>query len=224
MAPAIREVTRTLIEDGTTFVNVVTLENTKPWPTLNLVTYTAANPYTTVIRVIDAGPTPAPEKPHPVQSRELSDGKKGAIAGSILGIVVFLLLLYYLYICRLQWGMSIPRSGKLPLDPKDPAASDPAPPDPTPTDDKPARKKKSVTISPDLPRYFPQYSSSKDAKPIITPLVRITTEMSLRTGLQTREGRLGQPVRFMIREREKPPRVKKRRRHRRRSKYKRRED
>ncbi|KAJ5162806.1 uncharacterized protein N7500_004636 [Penicillium coprophilum] len=131
MAPAIRAVTQTLIED-TTFVKVVTLENIKPWPTLNLVTYTVTKPHTTVIRVIDTGPTPTPESHHPIKSRELSDGKKGAIAGSVLGVVVFLLLLYYLYVCRLQWGTSITRPAKLPPDSKDPEASDPTPPDPAP--------------------------------------------------------------------------------------------
>ncbi|KAJ5184538.1 hypothetical protein N7491_007595 [Penicillium cf. griseofulvum] len=219
MAPAIREITQTLIERDTTFTNIVTLENTKPWPTLNLVTYTVTTPQTTVLRVIDTA-TSAPESNDSAKRSELSDGKKGAIAGSILGVVVFLLLLYYLYVCYFQ-RLSTGPPPKLPLDAKDLEASDSAPPqDPAPSDDKPTRKKKSVTISSDLPRYFHRYSSWKDAKPTITPVVRITTDMSLRTGLQTREGRLGQPVRFMIREREKPPRVKKRRRRRRRSKHK----
>ncbi|KAJ5961127.1 uncharacterized protein N7479_008277 [Penicillium vulpinum] len=216
MAPAIREVTQTFIEEGTTVVQVVTL-NTKPWPTLNLVTFTVTTPHTTVLRVIDTA-TSAPDTTNSDKSSGLSNADKGTIAGSILGAAVFLLLLYYCHLCRLQ-RTSTRRSAKIPLDPKDPEASDPAPPDPSPTDN-PSKKKKTVTISSDLPRYFPPYSASKSTKPIISPLVRITTEMNLRTGLETRAGRLGQPVRFLIREREKPPRVKKRRRHRRRSKHK----
>lgn len=216
MAPAKREVTQTLIEADTTFVTVITLGNTRPWPTLNLVTLTVTTPFTTVIHVVDIAATPVPDQIHSSESSGLSDESKGAIAGSILGVAVSLLLLYYLYLCRLQSRASTPRSPKVPLDPKDPTP----PPDPVPTDDKPARKKKSVTISSDLPRYLPRYSGSKDMKSLISPLVRISTETNLKTGFETREGRLGQRVRFMIRERERP-RVKKRRRsHRRRSKRK----
>ncbi|CRL25057.1 unnamed protein product [Penicillium camemberti] len=219
MAPAIREVTRTLIEADTTFVTVITLGNTRPWPTLNLVTWTATTPFTTVIHVANIAETFTPEQTHSGTSSGLSDGNKGAIAGSILGAVVFLLLLYYLYICYMQsWALNR-RSRKVPVDAKDPTP--PPDSDPVPADEKPATKKKNVTISSDLPRYFRRYSRSKDDKSYISPLVRISTEMNLRTKLQTREGRLGQPVRFMIRSREKPkPRRKRRRSHRRRSKHK----
>ncbi|KAJ5615375.1 hypothetical protein N7537_000489 [Penicillium hordei] len=223
MAPAIREVTQTLIEADTTFVSVITLENTSPWPTLNLVTWTATTPFTTVIHVVSIAETPTPEQTHSGTSSGLSDGNKGAIAGCILGAVVFLLLLYYLYLCRLQSRALTRRSRKVPVDSKDPTPPpDPDPdPDPHPADEKPAREKKTVTISSDLPRYFRRYSRSKDDKSYISPLVRISTEMNLRTKLQTREGRLGQPVRFMIRSREKQkPRKKRRRSHRRRSKRK----
>ncbi|KAJ5954254.1 hypothetical protein N7501_008533 [Penicillium viridicatum] len=216
MAPAIREVTQTLIEADTTFVTVITLGNTRPWPTLNLVTRTVTTPFTTVIHVVNVAETATPEQTDSDTSSGLSDGNKGAIAGSILGAVVFLLLLYYLYICRLQSRALTRRSPKVPLDLKDPTP--PSDPEPVPADEKPARKNKTVTISSDLPRYFRRYSRSKDDKSYISPLVRISTEMNLRTRLQTREGRLGQPVRFMIRSREKQkPRKKRRRSHRRRS-------
>ncbi|KGO76706.1 hypothetical protein PITC_090600 [Penicillium italicum] len=217
MAPAIREVTQTLIEADTTLVTVITLGNTRPWPTLNLVTLTVTTPSTTVIQVVDIAATPAPEQINSAQSSGLSNGSKGAIAGSILGVVTFLLLLYYLYVSRLQSWASTPRSAKVPVDPKDPTP----PPDPVPTDDKPAREKKTVTISSDLPRYLPRLSASKDTKSYISPLVRISTETNSRTGFETREGRLGQRIRFMIRQREKKkPRKKRRRSHRRRSKHK----
>ncbi|KAK4863180.1 hypothetical protein LT330_001958 [Penicillium expansum] len=217
MAPAIREVTQTLIEADTTLVSVITLGNTRPWPTLNLVTLTVTTPFTTVIHVVNIAETPAPEQISSTQSSGLSDGSKGAIAGSILGAAAFLLLLYYLYLCRLQSRPSAPRSAKVPLDPKDPTP----PPDPVSTDDKPARKKKTVTISSDLPRYLPRFSASKDNKSYISPLVRLATETNSRTGFETREGRLGQQIRFMIRAREKQkPRKKRRRSHRRRSKGK----
>ncbi|OQD66689.1 hypothetical protein PENPOL_c004G06196 [Penicillium polonicum] len=216
MAPAIRVVTQTLIEADTTFVTVITLGNTRPWPTLNLVTRTVTTPFTTVIHVVNVAETATPEQTDSDASSGLSDGNKGAIAGSILGAVVFLLLLYYLYLCRLQSRALTRRSRKVPLDGKDPTP--PPDPDPVPADEKPAREKKTVTISSDLPRYFRRYSRSKDDKSYISPLVRISTEMNLRTRLQTREGRLGQPVRFMIRSREKhKPRKKRRRSHRRRS-------
>lgn len=219
MAPAVREVTQTLIEADTTFVKVITLGNTRPWPTLNLVTWTATTPFTTVIHVVNTAETPTPEQTHSGTSSRLSDGSKGAIAGSILGAVVFLLLLYYLYICHVQSWALTRRSRKVPVDAKDPTP--PPDPDHVPADEKPTRKGKTVTISSDLPRYFRRYSRSKDDKSYISPLVRISTEMNLRTRLQTREGRLGQPVRFMIRSREKQkPRKKRRRSHRRRSKRK----
>ena len=216
MAPAIREVTQTVIEADTTFVSVITLGNTKSWPTLNLVTLTVTTPSTTIIEVVDIAATPVPEQINSAKSNGLSDESKGAIAGSILGAAVFLLLLYYLYLCRLQSRESTPRSAKVPLDTKDPTL-----PDPAPTDDQPSKKKKTVTISSDLPRYLPRYPGSKNTKLNISPLVRISTEMNLKTGFETREGRLGQRVRFMIREREKQkPRKKRRRSHRRRSKRK----
>ncbi|CAG8036453.1 unnamed protein product [Penicillium nalgiovense] len=215
MAPAIREVTQTLIEADTTFVSVITLGHTKPWPTLNLATLTAITPFATVIHVVDRAATPAPNRTHSARSIELSNGNKGAIAGSILGVGVLLLFLYYLYLCHLQSRPLTPRSAKVPLDPEDPAPA----PEPVSTDNPPSKDKKSVTISSDPPRYLPRYSGSKDIKSIITPLVRISTEVNLKTGFETREGRLGQRVRFMIRERKKP-RVKKRRRRRRRRKRK----
>lgn len=221
MAPAIREVTQTLIEADTTFVTVITLGNTGPWPTLNLLTRTATTPFTTVIHVVNIAETSTPEQTHSGTSSGLSDGNKGAIAGSILGAVVFLLLLYYLYLCRLQSRALTRRPRKVPVDPKDPTPPPDPDPDPVPADEKPARKKKTVTISSDLPRYFRRYSRSKGDKSYISPLVRISTEMNLRTRLQTREGRLGQPVRFMIRSREKQkPKKRRRRSHRRRSKRK----
>ncbi|KAI2704372.1 hypothetical protein CBS147317_5629 [Penicillium roqueforti] len=211
MAPAIREVTQTVIEADTTFVSVITLGNTKSWPTSNLVTLTVTTPFTTVIEVVNIAATPAPEQINSTKSNGLSDESKGAIAGSILGATVFLLLLYYLYLCRLQSRASTKRSAKVLPD-----TEDPTPPDP-PTDDQLSKKKKTVTISSDLPRY----SGSKNTKLNISPLVRISTEMNLKTGFETREGRLGQRVRFMIREREKQkPRKKRRRSHRRRSKRK----
>ncbi|KAJ5879614.1 hypothetical protein N7455_003079 [Penicillium solitum] len=219
MAPAIREVTRTLIEADTTFVTVITLGNTRPWPALNLVTRTVTTPFTTVIHVVNIAETSTPEQTNSGTSSGISDGNKGAIAGSILGAVVFILLLYYLYLCRLQSRALTQRSRKVPVDAKDPTP--PPDSDPVPADEKPASNKKTVTISSDLPRYFRRYSRSKDDKSYISPLVRISTEMNLRTKLQTREGRLGQPVRFMIRSREKPkPRKRRRRSHRRRSKRK----
>ncbi|EKV08485.1 hypothetical protein Pdw03_4654 [Penicillium digitatum] len=217
MAPAIREVTQTLIEADTTLVTVITLGYTRPWPTLDLVTLTVTTPFTTVIHVVDIAATPAPEQINAAPSSGLSDGSKGAIAGSILGVVVFLLLLYYLYLCRLQSRAMTSRSVKVPLDAQDPTS----PPDPVPTDDKPARKTKTVTMSPDLPRHLPPFSASKDAKLYISHLVRLSTETNSRTGFETREGRLGQRIRFMIRTREKhKPRKKRRRSHRHRSKRK----
>lgn len=211
MAPAIREVTRTLIEADTTFVTVITLGNTRPWPALNLVTRTVTTPFTTVIHVVNIAETSTPEQTNSGTSSGISDGNKGAIAGSILGAVVFILLLYYLYLCRLQSRASTKRTAKVLPD-----TEDPTPPDP-PTDDQLSKKKKTVTISSDLPRY----SGSKNTKLNISPLVRISTEMNLKTGFETREGRLGRRVRFMIREREKQkPRKKRRRSHRRRSKRK----
>ncbi|KAJ6186863.1 hypothetical protein N7519_001771 [Penicillium mononematosum] len=215
MAPAIREVTQTLVETDTTFVSVITLGHTKPWPTLNLATVTTTTPFTTVIHVVDRAATPAPEHTRSARSTGLSNGNRGAIAGSILGVGTLLLLLYYLYLCRLQSRPLTPRSAKVPLDPEDPAPA----PEPVSTDNAPSKSKKSVTISPDLPRYLPRYSGSKDIKSIITPLVRISAEVNLRTRFETREGRLGQRVRFMIRKRKKP-RAKKRRRRRRRRKRK----
>ncbi|CAG8898529.1 unnamed protein product [Penicillium egyptiacum] len=216
MAPAIREVTQTLIEADSTLVTVITLGNTKPWPTLDLVTLTVSTPSTTVIHVVHRAATPAPERIHSARSSGLSNGNKGAIAGSILGVGVLLLLLYYLYLCHLQSRPLTPRSAKVQLDPQDPTPA----PEPVRTVNSSSKKNKAVTISSDLPRYFPRYSGSKDIKSIITPLVRISTEVNLGTGFETREGRLGQRVRFMIRER-KRSRVKKRRRsHRRRRKRK----
>ncbi|KAJ5487987.1 hypothetical protein N7530_002287 [Penicillium desertorum] len=209
MAPAIREVTQTLIEADTTFVSVIALGHTKPWPTLNLATLTATTPFTTVIHVV------APKRTRSARSTGISNGNKGAIAGSILGVGVLILFLYYLYLCWLQSRPLIPRSAKVPLDPEDPTPA----PEPVSTDNTPPKNKKSVTISSDLPRYLPRYSGSKDIKSIITPLVRISAEVDLRTRFETREGRLGQRVRFMIRKRKKP-RVKKRRRRRRRRKRK----
>ncbi|KAJ5409672.1 uncharacterized protein N7487_004031 [Penicillium crustosum] len=218
MAPAIREVTRTLIEADSTFVAVLTLGNTRSWPT-SLVTWTATTPFTTVIHVVNIAETSTPEQTNSGASSGLSDGNKGAIAGSILGAVVLILLLYYLYLCHVQSRALTQRSRKVPVDAKDPTT--PPDSDPVPADEKPAREKKTVTISSDLPRYFRRYSRSKVDKSYISPIVRITTEMNLRTKLQTREGRLGQPVRFMIRSREKPkPRKKRRRSHRRRRRRK----
>ncbi|KAJ5407030.1 hypothetical protein N7465_008314 [Penicillium sp. CMV-2018d] len=168
MAPAIREVTQTLIEADTTFVTVITLGNTRPWPTLNLVTRTVTTPFTTVIHVVNVAETATPEQTDSDTSSGLSDGNKGAIAGSILGAVVFLLLLYYLYICRVQSRALTRRSPQVPLDLKDPTP--PSDPEPVAADEKPARKNKTVTISSDLPRYFRRYSRSKDDKSYISPL------------------------------------------------------
>ncbi|CAP74196.1 hypothetical protein E8E15_009792 [Penicillium rubens] len=215
MAPAIREVTQTLIVADTTFVSVITLGHTKPWPTLNLATLTATTPFTTVIHVVDRAATPPPKQIRSARSTGLSNGNKGAIAGSILGVGALLLLLYYLYLCHLQSRPLTPRSAKVPLDPEDPTPA----PEPVSTDNAPSKNKKSVTISSDLPRYLPRYYGSKDIKSIITPIVRMSAEVDLKTRFETREGRLGQRVRYMIRKRKKP-RVKKRRRRRRRRKRK----
>ncbi|CAI7609608.1 unnamed protein product [Penicillium glandicola] len=163
MAPAIREVTRTIIEADTTFVNVITLGYHKAYPTLNLVTSTVTTS-STVIQV-DSISTPAPEENQIrlVKRSDLSDANKGAIVGTILGVIVFLLLLYYCYICWLQSRGLTPRSVKVALDPQDSTASDPPPSDPDNPPEK-RKKKKNVTISSDLPHYLPRYSGSKDTR------------------------------------------------------------
>ncbi|KAJ5130209.1 uncharacterized protein N7515_006248 [Penicillium bovifimosum] len=199
MAPAIRKVIQTIIQPDATSVSVIDLGNTKRWSTLSLVESPVSTPTTPIVQFDKAKP---PVGSYPTRSTGLSATDKGVIAGCAISVVVVLLLLLcWCYLRPSPWSFRSLRP-KVPSVPKDP------PPETTPADpapaDNPSKKKKTVTISADLPRYF--------GKSTISPLVRYSTEFTSVTGLEIREGRSG-PIRFMIRQRDRPRR-KRRRRHR----------
>lgn len=158
------------------------------WPTNTFVTLTWPDAPATA--VVDAAATPTWTYTTGTGTGGgggLSNGAKGAIAGSIIG-AAFLLLLLYCWCQRPQRARSASRRRrqfiKVPLPPKDPAD----PPEPK-------KKKKSVTISPD----------SKDPKDPekyrlnFPPLVKFTTDMTATTTIDIRESKRGSPLPFFIR-------------------------
>ncbi|KAJ5774681.1 hypothetical protein N7457_009577 [Penicillium paradoxum] len=208
MAPAIRKVTHTFIQPDTTLVVVGALDNTKRWPARDLITPTATSPFTAPVQARDNAESYSEGK-----DNGLSNTDKGVIAGCVVSATLLLLLLCWCYLRRSRYPSWKSRfsTTKGPPEPSGPPSDD-TPPDPAPTE-KSSRTKKTVTIATDLPRYL----RSKSTKSNISPLVRLSTEMNLKTGLATREGSSGQPVRFMIRQRDRP-KTKRHRRHRRKRK------
>jgi hypothetical protein len=207
MAPAFRKVIQTIIQPDATSVADITLGDTRRWSTLSPVVSPVTTPTTPIVQAFDKAETPVGSYPTS-KSKGLSTTDKGVIAGCAISVVILLLLLCWCYLRPSPWSLrsSPPKVPPVPQDP--PPEATPA--DPTPADNSP-KKKKSVTIATDLPRYL--------GKSTISPLVRFSTEFISGTGLETREGRSG-PVRFMIRERDRPRRKRRRRSHKHRSKGK----
>lgn len=192
MAPAIREVTRTIAEPRTTDV-VVIQRDAKPWPTNTFVTLTWPDspPATTIAAETTATPTWS----YPGKSSGLSNEAKGAIAGSFIG-TAFLFLLVYFWCQRprrsrsasrsLSKSPKVPPPEPPPEPPQDPAADPPEDPAPTPS-------KKSVSMAPEPPQ------DPKRNRPNFSPVVKFTTDMTSKTTIDMRGNKRGNTMPFIIR-------------------------
>jgi len=199
MAPALREVTQTVTEPYTTYVTIVTLGNTKPWPTSNFVTLTGADFPATAVAV-DIAATPAWSYSAGTSSG-LSNAAKGAIAGSILG-TAFLLLLLYCWCKRPPRTRSTHRRRRQFIKVAPPEQPQGSAVDLPEGSAAPKRsKKKTVTIAPEPPK------DPKDPKrhnrQNFSPVVKFTTDMTSKTTIDIRESKKGNPMPFIIRPLEK---------------------
>ncbi|KAJ5358136.1 hypothetical protein N7541_005294 [Penicillium brevicompactum] len=158
------------------------------WPTNTFVTLTwPDSPPATVVDAAAATPTWS----YSAETNSgLSNGAKGAIAGSIIGAAVLLLLLY----C---WCQRPPRSRSASRrrsqfirvsPPSDPAA------DPEGSVKKEKKKKKFVTIVPGDPK-----DPDKTYRLQFPPLVKFTTDMNATTTIDIRESKRGSPLPYFIR-------------------------
>ncbi|KAJ5101435.1 hypothetical protein NUU61_003657 [Penicillium alfredii] len=93
MAPALHMLTQTITQDSTTFTTTFPLGSIDPEPTAHLVTFTLTSPSTTVVKV-DIAATPTGTEQTKNSDGGLSNEAKGAIAGSITGTAILILLLY----------------------------------------------------------------------------------------------------------------------------------
>lgn len=196
MAPAIREVIQTIAEPRTTDV-VVIRRDAKPWPTNTFVTLTW--PDSPPATRIAAETTATPTWSYPGKSSGLSNEAKGAIAGSFIG-TAFLFLLLYFWCQRPPRSRSAPRSRskspkvpppetppELPPEPPQDPAADPL------EDSAPTPSKKSVSMAPEPPK------DPKQNRPIFSPVVKFTTDMTSKTTIDMRGSKRGNPIPFIIR-------------------------
>lgn len=108
MAPVVQELTQTIAQATTTFVTTFLLGSEQARPTANYVTQTLTYPSTTIVEINIASTPTSTQSASPGGHGGLTGTAKGAIAGSILGAFV-VLILSFLCCCR-QSSSSLPSS------------------------------------------------------------------------------------------------------------------